>query len=584
MNPNQTFKNLNTGRTDVFVLWNGEKYTTVHANVTDSHYTKHLEGQHSLGIVPITPDGNCRYGIIDDDTHKADKSKPVQEYNYKKLLKKLKILGIVATVFKSKSGGAHIKINFDKPYPAKKVRRYLKKIAYQICESSYDLLPRQDELKKDDTGTCINLPYHNGNTRVVIDDEGNELDLQKGMEYESKKLVKLDDLDPFNLFSKSDYPDGRNNKLFSAAVYLKKNFPKNWKDRVKELNKTYTNPLTVTELDNTVLTSVEKKDYLDSSASEDIPKELVAHDVMDYRQLPIPKPEWILEGLIKQKTINIISAQKGTGKTEKAIGLMWAISKGLPFLHYNPVQIDGISYAHPCTWIDGEMDPYDSIDRTTPYIETFGAPPKNYFQIINFALQKNQNIPDIKDEPGQKLILQHLKKQELQTGKKPLVCFDNLRSLSNYKENDSDGFRPIGLFLRNLRGLGYTVLVIDHSGKDASAGVRGTSSKTDWANVVLLLKPEGPKGQKVMKIRVRFDKARGLRPDQTADFVCTYDFKGYWRLATSDKEIKDEELMAKIKELQPKLTQQSIAEVLGISVGKINKLIKQMKEPKEPWA
>ncbi len=45
--------------------------------------------------------------------HKADKSKPVQEYNYKKLLKRLKILGIVATVFKSKSGGAHIKINFD---------------------------------------------------------------------------------------------------------------------------------------------------------------------------------------------------------------------------------------------------------------------------------------------------------------------------------------------------------------------------------------------------------------------------------------------------------------------------------------
>ena len=87
-----------------------------------------------------------------------------------------------------------------------------------------------------------------------------------------------------------------------------------------------------------------------------------------------------------------------------------------------------------------------------------------------------------------------------------------------------------------------------------------------------------------MKIRVSFDKARGLRPDQTADFVCTYDFKGYWRLATSDKELKDEELMAKIKELQPKLTQQSIAEVLGISVGKINKLIKQMKEPKEPWA
>jgi hypothetical protein len=576
MTPNETFKNLNRGRTDAYVLLNGDKYTTIQGNLTDDHYKQHLEGKISLGVIPITPDGNCRFGIIDDDSHKADKSKPIQKYNYNNLLKKLKILGIVATVFKSKNGGAHIKLNFDKPYPAKKVRRFLKKIAYQICESSYDLLPKQDELKKEETGTCINLPYHNGNTRVVLDNEGNELDIQKGMEYESNRLLKLEQLNPYYLFSLKDYPDGRNNKLFQAGVYLKKNFSENWKDKLKELNNAYSNPLPINEIEKTIITSVESKDYCFDPESEEIPKELVAHDVMVYRDLPLQQPKWILERLIKEKTINFISAQKGTGKSELAIGLMWSISKGLPFLNY---KTNG-GYCYPCTWIDGEMDPYDSIDRTTPYLETFGHPPKDYFQIINFALQKNQNIPDIKDEVGQNLILQHLKKQEEQTGKKPLVCLDNLRSLSNYKENDSDGFRPIGLFLRNLRGLGYTVLVIDHSGKDANAGLRGTSSKTDWANVVLLLKPEGPKGQKFMKIKVIFDKARGLRPDETADFVCQYDFKGNWKLGTSDKELGEEIFIDRIKGVlkkAPEMKQEDIGKIVGCSTGKVNKLIKKIR-------
>ena len=79
-----------------------------------------------------------------------------------------------------------------------------------------------------------------------------------------------------------------------------------------------------------------------------------------------------------------------------------------------------------------------------------------------------------------------------------------------------------------------------------------------------------------MKIKFEFDKARGLRPDQ-ADFVCEYDLEGNWQLAATEKQLKDEELMVKIKELEPKLTQQSIAEILGIAVGKVNKLIKQMK-------
>jgi len=578
MDPNQTFINRNTGRTDVYVLWDGKDYVTIHGNVTDSHYTKHLEGKHSLGIVPITRDGNCRWGIIDDDGHKADKTKPLQKYNYKNLLKKLKLLGIVATVFKSKSGGAHIKLNFDKPYPAKKVRRYLKKIAYQICESSYDLLPKQDELGKEETGTCINLPYHNGNTRVVIDDEGNELNLQKGMEYESNRVVKIEDLEPFNLLSTADYPDGRNNKMHRMANFFKKNFPENWQDNTREYNKSLSTPLGAAELENTVIASVDKKLYANDKEPEELPKELVDYDVKDFLNLPIDIPLWIIKNLIRQETINFIVAQKGIGKSEFILGMIWAISTGNPFLDWE------IPEAHPCNFIDFEMGRYDTTERLQKYQKRWGYGNDNYLKINHFSLQENENIPDIKNEGGQKLILKRLKLQEQQTGKKPVVVIDNLRSASNYKENNSDDFRPIGIFFRDLRSFGYTVIVVDHAGKEPKTGARGSSSKTDWANVVLLGERAGPKGQKVMKILWKFDKARGLRPEQTEDFVCEYDLIGNWRLAATDKQVKDEALAKKVETIlkeHPKITQEQIGDIVGKSAGTINKIIKGINSKKE---
>ncbi len=68
------------------------------------------------------------------------------------------------------------------------------------------------------------------------------------MEYESNRVVKLEDLEPFNLLSTSDYPDGRNNKLHRVANFLKKNFPENWQDNTREYNKSLSTPLDATEL------------------------------------------------------------------------------------------------------------------------------------------------------------------------------------------------------------------------------------------------------------------------------------------------------------------------------------------------
>ena len=580
INAAQTFSKLYRGRTDAYGIYDptlDREYKTVKAPLTTELYKQHLEGKISLGVIPITPDGKCSEGWVDDDKHKSDKSKPVQKYDYNNLLHKINSLGLPVVVTKSKSGGAHIGLFFDKPYPARDVRHILKKVAYQLCDGTPEIFPKQEQLKSDEWGSFINLPYHRGNTRVMINNEGTELNFEEGMLYAANRVQKYDDLAPFKLLTKKDFPDGRNNKLWSAGLFFKKHYPNDYEKRTEDYNKLFAEPLPAKEITDTVLSSIAKKDYTNNPEPEELP-DLVAYDVRAYLELNIPKPRWILPKLFQERSINFLFGEKGKGKTEFSLGLAFSICKAVPFLHYPAPEEET-----PVTVVDGEMDPYDLVQRTTPYIERFGYPKKDYLQLINFALQQDQTIPDIKEEPGQELILKHLKKQEMLTGKKPILILDNLRSLSNYIEHDAENNRPIGVWLKNLRGLGYTVLVIDHTGK-AAPGPRGTSSKTDWANVCLKIEPDGPAGQKYMKVKLSFDKARGLRPNETADYVCQYDFEGNWTLAASTKELEDAEYIKQIKELleqEPKITQKDIGKKLDIAAGKVNKLIKEIKKEKK---
>jgi hypothetical protein len=123
------------------------------------------------------------------------------------------------------------------------------------------------------------------------------------------------------------------------------------------------------------------------------------------------------------------------------------------------------------------------------------------------------------------------------------------------------------------------------------------------------------KGRSKNKIRLRlkFDKARGLRPEETEDFECEYDFNGNWEaakvpqqlevenickqifdiyeVARKDKKKKLEDLKyqlrmneinipqyrleEKVINKKYKVSQKDIAKKIGMSVGKINKILKE---------
>ncbi len=434
----------------------------------------------------------------------------------------------------------------------------------------------------------------------------NSLKLEEAIKFIPTRFRSKDDL---KVFKPLDHykSTGRNDRTFCATAFFKKHYPNEWKDKVVEYNKIFNNPpMEDKELFSTVISSNEKKEYTDTEIIEAPPTELVGHDIQDYRKLNIPIPNFILERLFKERSIrsiNFLFGEKGKGKSMFALGLAYAMSHGLPFLNYKT------PYCYPVILVDGEMDPYDLIERDKPFQETFGEAPKDYFHVVNWYFQKDQNIPDIKDQIGQDLITNYCKKVEELTNKPPFLILDNLRSLSNYIENDSDSWRPIGKWLLKLRGLGYTTLVLDHTGH-GSSHMRGTSSKSDWANVCLKIESEGQKGGKIMKVKLSFDKARGLKPDETGDFVAQYDFAGNWILGQSTKEADNETLFQKVYDYYTSLrdevrkknkqiksdyydgkitkkqseelyinynppSQKKVADHLGIAVGKWNKLVKE---------
>ena len=357
--------------------------------------------------------------------------------------------------------------------------------------------------------------------------------------------------------------------------------------------------------------SMEAFEGMMNGSEEPQTKELKGYCLNEYIKLPIKVPKFLIERLFKENSINFISGPKGNGKTELILGFCNALVRGLNVLKYTCPE------EYPITLIDGEMDPYDMVERNNLYIAELGPPKKDYFHIINYAQQLKQTIPDIKGNTGQQLILNYALKQEKLVGKKPIIVLDNLRSLSNYKENESDEWLPIGKWLVKMRGLGFTIIVVDHHGKEAK-GPRGTSSKTDWANVSLLVTSDKEKGNPNMRMSVKFDKARGLKPDETDDFIAEYDFQGTWFVGDSKQKQSDEEFCKQIydritkqkaysikylKSLDKDLvkgtvtkeayetilknhkqtpSQKDLAGQIGIAAGKVNRLMKKG-GPYEQW-
>ena len=545
-----------------------------HKAPTKEDINNHILGRNKIGFIYINKQGYCGMAGIDIDDHHNGK------INIKKYLEIAKLLKLPVTFARSTRGGLHCYLRPDKFYNANYIRNYLKKIAYALNPKEVEFFPKQDSLSEKEIGNWLNVPYF-GNQCPVIDLNGNDLPYDQGMQHILNSTVTDSQMKPLLLLSKKTQEDGRNNRMWCIARYAKNIFGTH---KVEEIIKKYNSlafeePLTDKEIEQTVLKSINKKDYCYLSKTE--PESNFYSDktifilkdycINQFRNLPIERPKYIHENLFRQKSINFIGGPKGRGKTEFSLGLSYAAVHGKNFLKWN------VPEAHPVYYIDGEMDPTDIWDREIKYKEKFGPPQENYFKILNYQTANKDNaLPDIKDENYHDLYIKRFELQYKQTGKKPMIFFDNLRSLSNFNENSSDEYNSINKFFLKLKAQGYTPMIIDHTGKSISLGFRGTSGKTDNAYVCLILNPE--KDKSCLKFTINFDKGRGLKPSLTDDYTVQYSFDGIWSEGlTSKQSIIDSQKVTVSEYLNQGMTQKEISKKMNISVGKVNQYCKELK-------
>jgi hypothetical protein len=262
------------------------KITQVRGNVDDSVLLSHFSGAFGVGICPVDMSGKCFFGVIDIDYYK--------QVDLIDLLSMLGQYQIPLVPCRSKSGGLHLYFFVRSAVQARTMRDTLQLVVQALAlkqrfgETKVEIFPKQDTIQADGFGSCITLPYFNeDNTAVTyaVDYLGNKIELKDFLLNASKNLSSIDSMKlaidslPYNdappclqtilvnnLVGSED--SGRNNFLFSYAIYAEKKNGDSFADDVKALNSKFEYPLTQTQIDS-IVNSVSGHTY--SYRCKDIP-------------------------------------------------------------------------------------------------------------------------------------------------------------------------------------------------------------------------------------------------------------------------------------------------------------------------
>lgn len=247
----------------------GKSFTKTEKVIEDL-YLKHLHGEQSLGIAPLTPDGNVYFVAIDVDVY------PLNPLKYLKVIEKA---AFPLVAFRSKSGGLHLYMFFSEPVPVTKVMPLINIIRHLLAlPSDTEVFPKQLRLTGGSSGNWINIPFFNFSEtkRYAYNQKGQQLELEDALKLAMSSRVTLNQLKelikalPLSLappclqtiFLSGGADAGeRNIFLFNCAVYSKDRFGEDFGENLHALNKKLDSPLDYTELDTSIVSSHNKKDY-----------------------------------------------------------------------------------------------------------------------------------------------------------------------------------------------------------------------------------------------------------------------------------------------------------------------------------
>lgn len=289
-------------------------------------------------------------------------------------------------------------------------------------------------------------------------------------------------------------------------------------------------------------------------------------DLTEFVKESLPVRPMLLAPFLAERTIGMIHAWRGVGKTHFMLGMAMATATGGKFLKWKAPEPSRVVY------VDGELADED-IQLWAREIIAFDGMPQlqpGFFRLIANDRQE-RNIPSLLTPSGQAAIRD-------QIGDAKSLYLDNISTLfRGGDEKESIEWEAAQEWLIALRREGISVILAHHDGKQGLQ--RGTSKREDVMNwVIQLRRPANYQMEQGLRCEVHFEKARRLhgvdaRPFETS-LVTTPDGKLTWSVKEMIEALADQ-----VRELRDGgLSFRDIGQQLGISKSKAERLAQRMSE------
>lgn len=248
----------------------------------------------------------------------------------------------------------------------------------------------------------------------------------------------------------------------------------------------------------------------------------------------IPKQLWLIEDILPTQSLTLIYAPTGGQKSLLALDMVRSVATGTDWLNKK-------SNKSKVVYVDGEMSERNIGMR----VESMGLSdiPHCNFNYVATSLIDEFEF-DLNKQSFRKSFIEELKESDCQ-----LLVLDNIRTLTVLKdENKGSEYTNFNNFIKVIRGMGITTIVVHHSNKnkneDGSRGYAGSSNVATVYDQVIELQADEDKcltlnlhkdrdstGKSYLEqINIKYVPPRGYRV-LTSDMVQQEDLKEKIRLA-----------------------------------------------------
>ena len=226
--------------------------------------------------------------------------------------------------------------------------------------------------------------------------------------------------------------------------------------------------------------------------------------LQDFLALEVPPREFLLAPILPERSLSMLYAPRGIGKSWLGLSIGLAVASGGPVLHWNAPRPRRVLF------VDGEMVLSDLQVRLNSILAGLGTEiPNDGFRVL--AADHSELGINLGSAEGQQELERHLNEVDL-------LILDNLSTLmANGSEGASDAWLPMQNWLLRLRRKGVAVLLVHHAGVNGRQ--RGTSRREDALDLVIgLRRPADYSPEQGARFEVHVEKARTLVGDGALPF------------------------------------------------------------------